>query len=145
MIVLYILLGVIGLIVILLLIALLNTFMVKERDFGNKKELDIDLSEAYGLKFQEMIKIKTISYDETLDNFEPFVALKTKMKELFPNVFKVMEIKEFKGESLILKWKGKKDHKPLVLMSHIDVVPAVDSSWDYEPFKGEIVNGEIYG
>jgi len=145
MIVLYILLGVIGLLAILLLTALLNTFLVKERDFGNKKELDYDLSEAYGLKFQEMIKIKTISYDETLDNFEPFVALKTKMKELFPNVFKVMELKEFKGESLILKWKGKKDHKPLVLMSHIDVVPAVDSSWDYEPFKGEIVNGEIYG
>ena len=141
----YIFLGIIGLILTLLLIALVNTLMIKESDFKDKLDLDYKKSEAYGKKFQEMIQVKTLSYDEIQDNKESFIALKKKMRELFPNVFTVMEVKEFKGESLILKWIGKKNDKPLVLMSHIDVVPAVDSSWDYEPFKGEIVNGEIFG
>ena len=149
MIALYFLLGLVaGLVagfVLLLLIALVNTFFIKEEAFKEAKTLDYSKSEEYALKFKEMIKVKTISYDETIDNKDVFIKLKNVMRELFPNVFSQMEVKEFKGESIILKWKGKSSDKPLLLMSHIDVVPAVDSSWDYEPFGGEIVGEEIFG
>lgn len=42
-----------------------------------------------------------------------------------------------------LKGTGKK--KALVLLSHIDVVPAQASDWKYPPFDGVIKDGELWG
>jgi len=145
MILLYILLGLLGVIVILLLVAYVRMLFLKAPVIVCANDIDFSKADEYGLRFSEMIKIKTISYNSDEDNKEQFILLKAKMKELFPQVFSSMEIKEFKGESLILKWKGKSADKSLVLMSHIDVVPAVDSEWKYPPFSGKIVDGELYG
>lgn len=145
MIFLYIFLGLLALIIILLFIAFIRTLFLKGEEEVPLIEFDESKRDEYALKFQKMIKVKTISYDKEIDNKESFIELKNVMKELFPNVFKTMEVKEFKGESLILKWKGKSNKAPLLLMSHIDVVPAVDKLWDYDPFGGEIVKDEIYG
>ncbi|MFB7915606.1 M20/M25/M40 family metallo-hydrolase [Streptomyces sp. NPDC056061] len=35
--------------------------------------------------------------------------------------------------------------KPLVLLGHSDVVPAVGDAWTTEPFAGSIVDGKLYG
>jgi acetylornithine deacetylase/succinyl-diaminopimelate desuccinylase-like protein len=43
----------------------------------------------------------------------------------------------------ILKGNGSK--KPLVMMHHMDVVPADPKYWSVPPFSGKIVKGEIYG
>jgi len=141
----YILLGLLGVVVLLLLIALIRTLFIKKPILNKPLETDFHNAKAYALKFQEMVKVKTISYDEALDNKEPFIELKNVMRSLFPAVFSKMEVTEFRGESLILKWTGKSSKKPLLLMSHIDVVPAIDSAWDYEPFSGTIVDEEIFG
>lgn len=42
-----------------------------------------------------------------------------------------------------LKGNGKK--RPLILLSHIDVVPAQAKDWKYPPFGGEIHDNEIWG
>lgn len=42
-----------------------------------------------------------------------------------------------------LKGSGKK--KPIVLLNHIDVVPAKAEDWKHPPFSGEIFDGEIWG
>jgi acetylornithine deacetylase/succinyl-diaminopimelate desuccinylase-like protein len=42
-----------------------------------------------------------------------------------------------------LKGNGKK--KAVVLLSHIDVVPAQAADWKYPPFKGEVHDGELWG
>jgi acetylornithine deacetylase/succinyl-diaminopimelate desuccinylase-like protein len=42
-----------------------------------------------------------------------------------------------------LKGNGKK--KALILLNHIDVVPARAQDWQQPPFSGKIVNGEIWG
>ena len=145
MIVVYILLGLLGVVVLLLLVALFNTLMIKPKDLDKPLELDLSKESDYALKFKEMIKIKTLSYNEEENNSAAFIELKAKMKALFPQCFEKMEVKEFKGESIILKWSGKSSEKPIVLMSHIDVVPVVENQWDYPPFSGEIVDGEIFG
>ncbi|MHC0039078.1 M20/M25/M40 family metallo-hydrolase [Pseudoneobacillus sp. C159] len=36
-------------------------------------------------------------------------------------------------------------HQPLILLSHVDVVPALDKDWEVPPFSGQILNGEIWG
>ena len=129
----------------LLTIALIKTLLMKEPKKGQPVKLNFDKQMDYALKFKEMVKVKTISYNESLQNSQPFIELKNVMRKLFSNVFKTMEVKEFKGESILLKWKGKSAEKPIVLMSHIDVVPANKSDWDYDPFSGEIVGEEIFG
>ena len=141
----YVLYGLGGLIFIILTVTIVRMIILKPEPITSAKELDYSKKNEYQTKFKEMIKIKTISYDETLDNKQSFIELKNKMRELFPKVFETMEVQDFKGESLILKWVGKSNKKPLVLMSHIDVVPAVDTNWTYPPFSGEIVGDEIFG
>lgn len=43
----------------------------------------------------------------------------------------------------VLKGTGRK--RPLVLLNHIDVVPAAQADWKHPPFGGEIHEGEIWG
>lgn len=145
MIFLYIFLGILAVIILLLLIALLNSLFIRELPIRDPLDLDYSQEEELANKFSEMIKIKTLSYNSEIDNSMPFIELKNKMRELFPNVFKTMELKEFIGESLILKWSGKKDNLPMVLMSHLDVVPANKNDWKIDPFSGEVIDGELYG
>lgn len=42
-----------------------------------------------------------------------------------------------------LNGNGKK--RPIVLLNHIDVVPARPEDWKHHPFKGEVIDGEIWG
>ncbi len=42
-----------------------------------------------------------------------------------------------------LKGNGRK--RPIVLLNHIDVVPAKPEDWKYPPFGGEIHDGELWG
>ena len=38
-----------------------------------------------------------------------------------------------------------KNHKALILLSHMDVVPANAKEWSVQPFSGEVKSGEIWG
>ena len=146
MIILHILFIILSLVVILLLVALINTIRIKDKNLSTES-LDIDhkVGDLYAKEFSEMIKIKTLSYDIDKDNAEPFRNMQKVMKEIFPNVYSTLEQTTFKGESILFKWKGKSNEKPIVLMAHQDVVPANKSDWKYEPFGGEITDTEIYG
>ncbi|HPP06090.1 MAG TPA: M20/M25/M40 family metallo-hydrolase, partial [Syntrophorhabdaceae bacterium] len=50
-----------------------------------------------------------------------------------------------KRANLLSKIKGRQKGKPIVLLGHIDVVPANPDEWDVHPFSGEIKDGFIYG
>ncbi len=41
--------------------------------------------------------------------------------------------------------KGTGEKKPVVLMNHMDVVPAQYDRWQFDPFGGEIKDGFIHG
>lgn len=41
--------------------------------------------------------------------------------------------------------KGNGDQLPLILLHHIDVVPAEADKWRYPPYCGKVVDGEIWG
>ena len=50
-----------------------------------------------------------------------------------------------KRANLLARIKGKRDGKPIILLSHVDVVAAREDEWDTDPFGGEIRDGFIYG
>lgn len=47
--------------------------------------------------------------------------------------------------SVIGRLRGSGEADPLLLLAHLDVVPAVASEWRHDPFGGVTVDGEIWG
>jgi acetylornithine deacetylase/succinyl-diaminopimelate desuccinylase-like protein/endonuclease/exonuclease/phosphatase family metal-dependent hydrolase len=47
--------------------------------------------------------------------------------------------------NIIARLKGNGSKRPIILLSHMDVVTAEPASWEVEPFSGFIKNGYIYG
>jgi acetylornithine deacetylase/succinyl-diaminopimelate desuccinylase-like protein len=56
----------------------------------------------------------------------------------------VLESEKGRG-NVIGRLRGDGSKKPLLLMSHLDVVPAESSRWTVPPFSGEIRDGSIWG
>ncbi len=146
MIVLYIFLGLLSVLLGLLFVAFINSMIIKDRtETPQIPETDKALSDELAKEFSKMIQIETLSYRRELKNMKPFHQLHEVMENLFPKVFEKLEKIEFEGGSLLLKWKGKKSDKPMVLMAHQDIVPAERADWKFEPFSGEITEDEVYG
>src|SRR5215467_13379264 len=47
--------------------------------------------------------------------------------------------------NIIARIKGDGSKRPIILLSHMDVVTADASKWRVDPFSGQIVDGSIYG
>ncbi|MGO9061932.1 MAG: M20/M25/M40 family metallo-hydrolase [Candidatus Binataceae bacterium] len=47
--------------------------------------------------------------------------------------------------NLVARVPGPPDVKPLLLMSHADVVPATPSEWSHPPFSGDFAGGYVWG
>ena len=138
-----ILLILIGIVLILLLIAVIRTLMLPLKKSIYHGSDDRERSEAYALKLQKMVQTETVSKRGAPDP-EKFRRLHRVMEELFPNVFANCEKIDLDG-NLLVRWKGKNpDMQPIVLTSHLDVVPA-EGEWTYPPFEGRIIDGKIYG
>ena len=102
-----------------------------------------DRAIAYGKRLAEMVRVETISsrYAQNLEKYKKFQCT---LEELFPLVHKNCEKIEFDG-SFLMKWTGKGNHEPIMLMSHQDVVEA-GGEWEHEPFSGDIdEQGKVWG
>lgn len=142
MIVLWIILVVI---IVLVGIVLLRTVMLKptEAKFAKVTLDESERSATYGKQLAKMVQKETISsrFEEDRTKFYEFHNV---LEELFPNVHKTCEKHVFNG-SLLYKWSGKSSEKPILLMSHQDVVEA-GGAWEHEPFSGDIdETGRVWG
>lgn len=90
----------------------------------------------------QMIRCKTISSSEQED-FTAFEEFQNLLKKLFPCLFETASL-ELIDNCIILKWKGSSDKNPALFMNHHDVVPA-NGTWKYDPFKGEVAEGKLWG
>ena len=96
------------------------------------------------------IQFKTIShYDSTQDDPAEFLGFIQFLEETYPLIHGTL-IKEVVSDySLLYTWQGSDpEAKPIVLMSHIDVVPiepGTEDDWTYPPFEGRIADGFIWG
>jgi carboxypeptidase PM20D1 len=101
-------------------------------------------------RLSQAIQIQTISYDEpTQFNAEAFMQFHQYIKDSFPLVHQHARKTVVNQHSLLLHLPGVDNTlKPVLLMSHMDVVP-VDSNtrdqWSHDPFSGALVNGVIWG
>jgi len=174
-------LWVIGAIVlVLLIVALVLVVKTYTYPFQKHKERtavllsDTSISEKSLLRFAGGIRIPTVS--EVIDREgpdNPFDRFKAYLPEVYPEIYATMDTLTINGHGLVLRWQGKnRAKKPLLFLSHYDVVPVVgyedvedvsgeqifepddaralpiddyQTKWDYLPFSGAVTNGRIYG
>ena len=134
---------ILGVILVLFLICIIRTLLLKKKTTYYEESKDEERIMDYAKKLQEMIKVETVS-KRGVDDPDKFRKLHKVIEELFPSVFKECEKIDIDG-NLLVKWKGKNPKlDPIILISHLDVVPA-EGNWKYPPFSGTIVDGKIYG
>ncbi len=109
----------------------------------------LDLEQA-GQQLARALRLKTLSPEDPTD-FEgaPFLALHDHLRQAYPRLHQQLEREVVADYSLLYRWPGSEpDLKPLILLAHLDVVPASDetlSQWTHPPFAGVIADGYIWG
>ena len=139
---LYIILGILGLCLLLVLIALVKTLLTPAKVSTWEPKKDPQREAEYAEKLAEMVRFETVSRKDDI-RVERFLEFHKVLEKLFPLVHEKLEKTEIDG-SLLFYWKGKHSDKPVVLMGHQDVVPA-EGKWEHEPFSGDIENGKVWG
>ena len=131
-----------ALLVLLLLIAIVRTLLTpnKRSDYA-APEAD-DKAMLLAQKLSKMIQYDTTSHANVHEE-EKFLGFHKVLEELFPLVHEKLERTVIDG-NLLYYWKGKSSEKPILLMSHQDVVPA-EGEWLHEPFSGDIADGKVWG
>ena len=131
-----------GFLLLLILVSLLRTLFIPSRKSAYEPAPDPERANRYAGKLSRMIRCETVSVPDA-DQREKFLAFHRELENLFPLVHSRLEKTEIDG-NLLFFWKGKSSNKPLVLMSHQDVVPA-EGEWNRPPFSGEIAEGKVWG
>lgn len=131
-----------ALLVLLLLIAVVRTLLMpnKRSDYA-APEADARAM-LLAQKLSKMIQYDTTSHANVHEE-EKFLGFHKVLEELFPLVHEKLERTVIDG-NLLYYWKGKSSEKPILLMSHQDVVPA-EGEWMHEPFSGDIADGKVWG
>ncbi len=140
----YILLGIVLLFLIVILLRAL-AFTPKKQAPISQKTVEFDRQAAIDA-LAELIKCKTISYsDHSLEDDAEFEKLISLLPSLYPRVFDVCSFDRLPDRALLLRWPGKSDKSPAVLMAHYDVVPVNEDKWDKPPFAAIIEDGVMWG
>ena len=129
--------------ILLILIAVVRTLCLKPKATSFSLSEDKERIDAYSEKLSRMIQVETVSHRGNPE-VEKFRAFHRTMEELFPTVFEKLEKTEIDG-NLLLRWPGKRPElDPIILISHMDVVPA-EGEWTHAPFSGDIADGKVWG
>ncbi len=142
MIALYIVLGLLGVLLLLVLAAVIRTLLTPKKVSAWEPKRDPEREHVYAETLAKMVRYETVSQKGEIRR-EKFLGFHALLEELFPLVHQNLEKIEIDG-SLLFHWKGKANDRPLVLMGHQDVVPA-EGEWEHAPFSGDVENGRVWG
>lgn len=130
-----------GLLVLCLLAAAVRTLAMPHKKTSYELSKDQARIDAYTAKLVRMVQQETVS-DRSDPQVEKFRAFHQVLGQLFPSLFAACEKVEIDG-NLLLKWRGRSDKAPILLMSHMDVVAAA-GDWKYPPFSGTVADGKVW-
>ncbi|MCR5136027.1 MAG: M20/M25/M40 family metallo-hydrolase [Oscillospiraceae bacterium] len=140
--VLCLLLGLVGLLLLLILFAVIRTLLQPRKHSAYVLPAADERAARYAEILSRMVAYETVSVPD-VDQRAKFLGFHALLQELFPLVHERLEKIELDG-NLLFFWEGRQHDRPLVLMSHQDVVPA-EGVWLHPPFSGEIADGKVWG
>ena len=107
----------------------------------------ISVNSSHIKRFQEALKLQTISYSIDESNLTALELLLDHIKREYPLIHssRFVSVERFNLSSLYIV-KGTDDSiKPILLAGHIDVVPVQLEKWTFAPFSGHSDDHVIYG
>lgn len=120
-------------------------FRPKPQPEVTKEEIAFDRDAAVD-SLAQLVRCKTVSYnDHSLEDEGEFQKLISLLTTLYPNVFGTCTFQQLPDRALLLRWPGKQEGDPAVMMAHYDVVPVNEEKWDKPPFAGVIEDGILWG
>ena len=112
---------------------------VSEETYDFDKEAAVDA-------LAQLVRCKTVSYnDKALEDDAEFEKLISLLPGLYPRVFEVCSFDRLPDRALLLRWPGKTEGDPAVLMAHYDVVPVNEENWEKPPFAAVLEDGVLWG
>ncbi len=105
------------------------------------------VSDSAATRLSEAVQVRTISYDRSPTDSAAMYALHRLLETHFPHCHRQLKREAIAQYSLLYEWRGTQpDLAPLLLIAHLDVVPAADSTdWTMPPFSGTISNDTLWG
>ena len=92
-------------------------------------------------RLSRMLRLQTTA----TNGDEPFAQFETLLAEEYPRVHARLALERVTDRGLLFCWKGHSAERPVVLMAHYDVVPAVADDWASDPFSGGVRDGAVWG
>lgn len=125
-----------------LVLAILNTSRIPKKVSSYAPKREPEREKLYAEKLSKMVQCPTVSVPNQKD-LSSFYSLHKVLEEQFPLLHQHCEKIDLDG-NLLFYWKGKETGKPILLMSHHDVVEA-HGEWEHAPFSGDIADDRVWG
>lgn len=95
------------------------------------------------------IRFATISKQDSGPELGPMRGLHEYLAHSFPRTYATLAHEVVAPANLLFEWKGADSTlEPVVMMSHMDVVPVEagsEGAWTHPPFSGDIADGFVWG
>ncbi len=133
--------------VLLAMIVLVRTltFRPKKKEIAEITPITVNENRVTD-ELAAMIRCRTVSdTDPAREDATEFEKFEKLLPALYPKVFATCERITINERAILLRWRGKSESEPTVLMSHYDVVSVEESGWTHAPFDGIVENGILYG
>lgn len=131
-------------------ILLFNTLSLTSRQVEPESLEKLNIPDTVFQNLSRAIQYRTISFSEdAIPDSTAFHGFHQFLADTFPLVHENLSLEKINEYSLLYKWEGSDaSKKPIILMSHQDVVPVDQptlSDWEAGPFEGKITETHIIG
>ena len=135
---------------LLIVVLLFNTIRMSSKQVAPEPLEEVTIAQDIYQNLSKGLQYKTISYSEdAVPDSTAFFGFHRFLEEIFPLVHQKMTLEKISTYSLLYTWPGSDpSKKPIILMSHQDVVPVDEPTlgdWEAGPFEGKITETEIIG
>lgn len=133
---------------ILVLVLASRTIALRSRQIAAEAAVALRFERSRAVeRLSRAIQFRTVSHrDPARSSSAEFARLRDFLRDAFPLVHAQLEREVVGAHSLLYAWRGADSAlKPMLLMAHMDVVPADEQGWRHSPFSGALADGYVWG
>ena len=123
-----------------------NSITFRSKQVQVKQVHPVEPLHGFADRLSQAIRFHTVAAEAAGASFREFREF---LRTSFPRVHARFDCEIHGGHSLLYRWRGSDpSREPILLMSHIDVVPVeagTETSWTHPPFSGDLADGFIWG
>jgi len=139
-----------SLIIVLAAVLTFNTLSLSSKQVATEPLQKMDFPADAYQHLSKAVQFETISYSEdAIPDSTAFNGFHQFLRETYPLIHEKLSLEKISDYSLLYTWEGSDtSKKPIILMSHQDVVPVDQptlSDWEAPPFAGKITDTHIIG